>query len=115
MSEGLDTDIKNYKACLSCGRLVLDGKDSCENCDWGAEDHAKFLSKSYVGIIALLDPQNSWCAHWLRYGQYEPGLYCIYNHGEVTREVFDYCMKRKPNYLPEWIEDNRNKFEDDKK
>jgi len=53
----------------------------CENCDpraMQAHDIADHTTPNFSGLLAIMDPANSWCAKWVRKKKYCPGVYALH-------------------------------------
>ena len=64
-------------------------------------------------MLAVFDPENSWCAKWQRYNHNAKGIYALYNEGEVTPEIIEKlesARMRRP--LPEWIERAKQRLQE---
>ena len=101
---------KNFhklRACIACGLLLGEDRwassERCENCGIEYENHNDVTSASFTGILAIFQPQDSWCSQWQKYISNIPGFYCIDNQGRVTDEIIKH-LKRKNRPNPEWIE-----------
>ena len=103
---------RSMSACIGCG-LLQDAEKwksdkTCPNCGWRVDDDSglsldEWTSSSYNGVLALFQPQKSWCSSWLKYNKNVPGLYCIDNLGEVNNQIVQFLIEQdKP--LPEWVE-----------
>mmetsp|Transcript_55598 Transcript_55598/g.130240 ORF Transcript_55598/g.130240 Transcript_55598/m.130240 type:complete len:104 (-) Transcript_55598:30-341(-) len=83
-------DIRQLRACTHC-HLVKHVKqferDGCENCarvfDKTAYD--EHCSVNFTGVAAIMQPDHSWVARWLRKQNLKPGCYAL----EVAGETFE--------------------------
>lgn len=104
----LPKKVRTMAACIGCG-LIQDRdtwkKDKkCPNCGWSdASAIDSWISNSFNGILALFQPQKSWCSSWLKYNKNAPGIYCIDNLGEVTDAIVQH-LESVGRPLPEWVE-----------
>eukprot|EP00002_Diphylleia_rotans_P037430 TRINITY_DN835_c0_g1_i2.p2 TRINITY_DN835_c0_g1~~TRINITY_DN835_c0_g1_i2.p2 ORF type:complete len:108 (-),score=29.59 TRINITY_DN835_c0_g1_i2:794-1117(-) len=76
-------NLKSLFACRNC-YIVKPKKsfeeDGCENCHWTWEkkfDHTKFITKNFDGLIAMIQPTDSWVAKWQDLATKVPGVYAI--------------------------------------
>ena len=72
-----DKDLKSLSACMQCHYLSRGSRYKCECC--GEEEKGNM---GYSGIIALLDPKNSYLAKLIKReisykGELIPGFYAI--------------------------------------
>lgn len=89
----LPDELKGLRACLSCALVKTYTQFSdqgCDNCEYlRMKDYprkVKTCTTTYFeGLIALVEPQNSWVAKWQRIVQMKPGMYAI----EVTGKLQD--------------------------
>ena len=114
-SDHLPKTVRNLRSCIGCGLLQTEEwwKDnSCPNCHLGRSPN-KYTSASFSGMLAVFDPENSWCAKWQRYNHNAKGIYALYNEGEVTPEIIEKlesARMRRP--LPEWIERAKQRLQE---
>ncbi|EAX92203.1 transcription initiation protein, putative [Trichomonas vaginalis G3] len=98
---------RSMAACIGCGliqdRDVWKHETTCPNCGWTATEIDSWVSNSFNGILALFQPQKSWCSSWLKYNKNVPGIYCIDNLGEVTDTIVQH-LESYGRPLPEWVE-----------
>lgn len=101
----LPTSIKNLRSCIGCGLLQTEEwwkETRCPNCKLGTRVN-KYTSASFTGMLAVFDPGESWCAQWHRYDMNVPGIYALYNEGEVTADIIS-KLEGRHRPLPEWVE-----------
>ncbi|KAL7751651.1 transcription elongation factor spt4 [Sorochytrium milnesiophthora] len=81
-------------------------RDGCDNCEEilkmrGSSDRVlECTSQSYDGVIALMNPDRSWCAKWQRIEPYVKGLYAIRVVGRVPDDVEAALERRNIRYRP---------------
>ena len=61
--------VKDLRACIHCSLVKATEqfqRDGCENCgeDVDKKHYDDFTSTNFEGLIAMLDPRNSWAARW---------------------------------------------------
>jgi len=82
---------KGLRACRKC-RLIKEFSQfverGCDNCRQfeDQEEAAEFTSPHFTGMMALVQPDDSWSAKWQGARRYKPGLYALQVEGE---EEFD--------------------------
>ena len=108
MEACIPQNVQKLRSCILCGLIENTSEwekmDSCPNCKFPFNsNYEKITSASFNGIIAIFDPEKSWCANWQRFDHNIPGLYAINNEGEVTDEMLHYLEKNN-RPLPEWVE-----------
>mmetsp|Transcript_5500 Transcript_5500/g.13367 ORF Transcript_5500/g.13367 Transcript_5500/m.13367 type:complete len:103 (+) Transcript_5500:37-345(+) len=82
-------DVRQLRACIGC-HLVKHVKqferDGCENCEQShGDDYEDKMSVNFTGVAAIMQPNQSWVARWLRKQNMVPGCYAL----EVAGESFD--------------------------
>jgi transcription elongation factor SPT4 len=90
----LPDELKGLKACLSCSLVKTYAQfydQGCDNCEYlRMKDDARKVKSSttsyFEGLIALIEPQNSWVAKWQRIVQMKPGMYAIEVSGKLLDE-----------------------------
>ena len=100
-------DLKKCRSCIGCGLIQTtewwQNSRQCPNCQFDNFKLKECTSASFSGMIALFQPEKSWCASWQRYNTNIVGLYALYNDGEVTKNIIDQLKKHK-RPAPEWVE-----------
>ncbi|KAL7418368.1 transcription elongation factor spt4 [Cryptotrichosporon argae] len=103
------------RACLVCSVLqtpkdFFDG--GCPNCEdivqmQGSHDRvSECTSTIYDGMIAMMDPAESWVARWQRIDKKVPGFYAVRVTGRPPQDVVDSIEARGGVYRPrDTIED----------
>ena len=94
--ETVPPSTRNLRACLLCS-LVKTGDqfemDGCENCDQilqmknNRDNVAISTSTNFDGVVALMQPQESWVGKWLRVNRYHPGIYAISVSGRLPPDI----------------------------
>jgi len=80
--------IKSLRACLKC-KLIKSytdfEKEGCDNCK-DLEDVAvnQYTTPTFHGMIAMMQPSESWVARWQRQDGKVRGLYAILVVGELN-------------------------------
>ena len=57
-------------------------------------------SPTFEGVIALLNPEESWVAKWQRTSKFMPGLYATRVQGRLPDEIVDSLERRGVQYTP---------------
>ncbi|CAD26470.1 TRANSCRIPTION INITIATION PROTEIN [Encephalitozoon cuniculi GB-M1] len=82
------------RACLGCSQIkTLNGfrKDGCENCPMlnmkgNVTNVSECTSSKFKGVVALLQPSNSWVGKWQRIGEFRKGLYAMVVEGALSED-----------------------------
>mmetsp|Transcript_20506 Transcript_20506/g.53335 ORF Transcript_20506/g.53335 Transcript_20506/m.53335 type:complete len:133 (-) Transcript_20506:140-538(-) len=94
-------DVKNLRACLSCGLVKTEDqflRNGCENCEqWleiaeSYENVKEYTSANFKGMAAIVDSRGrdnhgSWVASWLRLDGLKPGVYALSVTGRLPDEI----------------------------
>ncbi|KAI8366716.1 transcription initiation protein spt4 [Radiomyces spectabilis] len=109
MSGVLPPDKKQLRACLLCS-LVKNAaqfrQSGCENCEdllgmRGSMDRvAECTSSKFEGVIAMMQPQDSWVARWQRIEKFTRGVYAIRVYGRLPEDAEDDLERRGIYYRP---------------
>ncbi|KAG6849755.1 hypothetical protein H0H93_005553 [Arthromyces matolae] len=87
---------RQLRACLLCSIIQLPvdfRKNGCPNCEEvlqmkGNSDRIATCTTTYFdGVIAVIDPENSWVARWQRTSKYVKGMYAAHVKGRVPDDV----------------------------
>ncbi|KAJ7590595.1 transcription initiation protein spt4 [Mycena floridula] len=99
---------RHLRACLLCS-IVLDqsefSKHGCPNCEEILQLRTSSrldtcITPYFDGIIAVIDPENSWVAKWQRTSKYVRGMYAVRVKGRIPEEVLADLESRNIKYLP---------------
>ena len=66
------------RACLRCKLVKTEGQfedNGCNNCSWDGADWPDETSQEFNGMIAIMEPRDSWVAKWQRCTELKPGVY----------------------------------------
>ncbi|EIW72235.1 transcription elongation factor SPT4 [Tremella mesenterica] len=97
------------RACLVCGILQTPNEflnDGCPNCEeilnlkGNADRVAECTSALYDGVIAMMQPEESWVAKWQRIDKKRRGLYAVRVTGRPPQDVIDAIEERGGVYRP---------------
>ncbi|KAI0786514.1 transcription initiation protein spt4 [Abortiporus biennis] len=100
---------KQLRACLLCSIIQTPGdfrKFGCPNCEElmqmkGYQDRVGVCTTTYFdGIIAVIDPENSWVARWQRTSKYVRGMYAVRVKGRIPEDVEAELESRGIKYRP---------------
>ncbi|KAJ3505688.1 hypothetical protein NLJ89_g7286 [Agrocybe chaxingu] len=61
---------------------------------------ASCTTTQFDGVIAVVDPDNSWVARWQRTAKYVRGMYAVRVTGRIPEEVEDELTSRGIKYRP---------------
>lgn len=94
------------RACLNCAILKPASyfkHNGCPNCPFLETNRGKNFnfttSGSYKGMIALVDPNNSWVGRWQRINQCEPGMYAMTVEGILGDEFIERIEQEGRMYI----------------
>ncbi|TFK25065.1 transcription initiation protein spt4 [Coprinopsis marcescibilis] len=97
------------RACLLCSIVQLPSdfkRNGCPNCDdilqlKGNVDRVNSCTTAlFEGVIAVVDPDNSWVAKWQRTSQKVRGIYAVRVRGRVPEDVEAELQDRGLKYRP---------------
>lgn len=98
--------LKGLRACKRCGIIKTYDQfvdDGCENCMFleMADNPEKVnlcTTAFFEGQVAVMDPEMSWTAKWLRVDKYLPGIYAINVTGEFNKDIEEELEQRGCRY-----------------
>ncbi|GAA6031175.1 hypothetical protein JCM8097_004041 [Rhodosporidiobolus ruineniae] len=94
----MSSSTKKLRACLMCSFVASAAefrKHGCPNCDDRLElkgDSDKVLmctTGQFDGLIALIEPKESWVAKWQRNEKHLPGVYAVRVTGQLPEEIVE--------------------------
>ncbi|RKO92284.1 transcription initiation protein spt4 [Blyttiomyces helicus] len=96
------------RACLLCSliKTAAQFKTGCDNCEGILRRNDKLLpvdqvtSANFDGVVALMDPSQSWVGKWQRIDKFKPGLYAIRVSGRLPVEMEEALAERGFKYRP---------------
>ncbi|KAJ5075481.1 suppressor of ty 4 [Anaeramoeba ignava] len=96
------------RACLSCGLVKTFeqfNQDGCENCPFlslknNKEGINECTTPSFEGLIALINPQESWVAKWKGFVDRIPGCYAMRLTGRLPPEIIQQLREQNIDYVP---------------
>ncbi|KAK6909529.1 transcription elongation factor SPT4 [Kwoniella sp. B9012] len=97
------------RACLICSVLQSTNDfltQGCPNCEeilemrGSAERVAECTSVTYDGMIAMMEPSESWVARWQRIDKKMRGIYAVRVTGRPPQDVIDAIEARGGVYRP---------------
>ncbi|RDB15458.1 Transcription elongation factor SPT4 [Hypsizygus marmoreus] len=100
---------KQLRACLLCSIIQLPvdyRKHGCPNCEeimqmkQNSERIASCTTTYFDGVIAVIDPENSWVARWQRTSKYVRGMYAVRVKGRIPEDVEAELESRGIKYRP---------------
>ncbi|EJD54438.1 transcription initiation protein spt4 [Auricularia subglabra TFB-10046 SS5] len=103
------TKTKGLRACLLCSVIQTVGefkRKGCPNCEnilqmQNSTDRVSTCtSKFFTGIIAVMNPDQSWVARWQRTAKFVPGMYAIQVNGRLPEDVEDELVQQGMTYRP---------------
>ncbi|CAF1022484.1 unnamed protein product [Brachionus calyciflorus] len=96
MSASIPASLKGLRACRVCSLIkTLDQffNEGCDNCERflrlrGNRDRIiDCTSANFDGMIAMMDPQDSWVAKWQRIDHQVRGMYAISVSGDLPNHI----------------------------
>ncbi|KAG5513667.1 hypothetical protein PMAC_000705 [Pneumocystis sp. 'macacae'] len=109
LASTISAEKKNLRACLLCG-IVLPYKhflsEGCPNCETllqisASEDLVQeCTSPIYEGLLAVMQPTESWVAKWQRINRFVGGIYAVRVQGQLPEEVIEQLSSRGVQYRP---------------
>ncbi|KAF8901739.1 transcription initiation protein spt4 [Gymnopilus junonius] len=100
---------KNLRACLLCSLIQVPNefkKSGCPNCEeilqmkGSADRIATCTTTQFDGVIAVIDPDQSWVAKWQRTAKYVRGMYAVRVNGRIPEDVELELERRNIKYRP---------------
>ncbi|KAJ1675469.1 transcription elongation factor spt4 [Spiromyces aspiralis] len=96
MSQAIPKDKRQLRACLMCSLIknsVQFKQNGCENCEQylrmrgHSETVMECTSPVFDGLIALMNPSESWVARYNHIDKYVPGIYASFVSGRLPPEA----------------------------
>ncbi|GAA5844074.1 hypothetical protein JCM9279_003723 [Rhodotorula babjevae] len=87
---------KKLRACLLCSFVASPAefrKQGCPNCEdklemKGDQDRVMTCTTAqFDGVIAMINPDESWVAKWQRNDKHAPGVYAVRVTGQLPDEI----------------------------
>lgn len=100
---------KALRACLLCSLIQTPAdfrRNGCPNCEEimqlrGAPDRIQSCTTTHFdGVIAVINPEESWVARWQRTSKYVRGMYAVRVKGRVPEDVEAELESRGIKYRP---------------
>lgn len=94
--DNIPRDFHTLRACLVCHLIKHEDqfeKHGCDNCEQflalrqNREMIMDCTTKTFSGLIALCQPDDSWVARWQRLSKRCRGMYAIDVSGELPNEI----------------------------
>ncbi|KAI5705792.1 hypothetical protein M8J76_007961 [Diaphorina citri] len=107
---------RQARACLGCSQIKTFDQfefDGCDNCDEflhmkNSRDNVyNCTSSNFDGMIALMDPKDSWVAKWQRINRFVPGVYAISVAGRLPHSAITEMQRRGIVYKQRDLADRR--------
>ena len=89
-------DLRNLRACLVCSlikSITMFEEDGCDNCEdimpmrGNRERVYECTSNNFEGMIALMQPEESWVAKWQRLTHSVKGMYAVSVAGILPKKI----------------------------
>lgn len=96
LAERVPRDLRNLRACLLCSLVKTFDEfeqKGCDNCEYllGLKHNRDMIydctSNNFDGLAAVVTPEESWVAKWLRINTLKPGVYAISVSGKLTPPI----------------------------
>ncbi|RNA22494.1 transcription elongation factor SPT4 [Brachionus plicatilis] len=96
MSASIPRSLRGIRACKMCGLIKTmdqffnEGCDNCENFLHLRGDRDQILdctSENFDGMIAMMDPEDSWVARWQQIDNFVKGMYAISVSGDLPENI----------------------------
>ncbi|KAF9585392.1 transcription elongation factor spt4 [Lunasporangiospora selenospora] len=119
MSSIIPPDKKQLRACLLCSLIKVPGfanqdpikqeqflKSGCDNCESllgmrGVLDRVlDCTSQHFDGMIAVMQPSESWVARWQRVDKFEKGIYAVSVQGTLPEDIEEELEAKGIRYRP---------------
>jgi len=102
----IPTTFREQRACMTCSLVKTFTQfydTGCENCYFlQMQDNRSRVSECttayFEGLIAMMQPKESWVAKWQRIGRLVPGIYAVSVTGELPDSIKKYLEERKYSY-----------------
>ncbi|GJJ07794.1 hypothetical protein Clacol_001999 [Clathrus columnatus] len=100
---------RQLRACLLCSIVQTPAdfkRHGCPNCESVLQLKSNpdriltCTSGQFNGVIAIVDPENSWVARWQRTSKYVRGMYAARVAGRVPEDVEDDITAQGFSYRP---------------
>ncbi|GBG30937.1 Transcription elongation factor SPT4 [Hondaea fermentalgiana] len=106
VSQSVPDEMKGLRACIICllvktyTQFYNDGCPNCNFMDWGEREIVEgATTKNFEGLVAMMQPKDSWVAKWQRIDRFVPGTYAIKVNEEASEEVQEHCREAKRRNL----------------
>lgn len=108
MQSSLAHDKKKLRACLLCSLVKTSDQFrqfGCDNCQLlqiqlSSSRLADCTSLHFEGLVALLEPTQSWVGKWQRTGNFVRGLYAVRVTGTLPQVVQEELHDKGIAYRP---------------
>jgi len=94
--DSIPKELRGLRACLVCSMVkTIDQfeRDGCDNCEkfLHIKNDREFVmtctSSNFDGVIAMVNPDDSWVARWQRIDKLKPGCYAVSVSGQLPHHV----------------------------
>lgn len=105
--ETIPKELRNLRACLLCSMIKTIDQfelDGCENCEQflGMKGNRDMVydctSANFDGMIAMMNPEDSWVAKWQRINSLSKGMYAISVSGKLPPGIIRELKSRGITY-----------------
>ncbi|KAI4521926.1 transcription initiation Spt4 [Schizophyllum commune Tattone D] len=100
---------RHLRACMLCSLIQTSAdfkRHGCPNCDEvlqlrGSLDRVQmYTTNQFEGVIAVIDPEQSWVARWQRTAKQVRGMYAVRVKGRIGQEMEETLEARGIKYRP---------------
>eukprot|EP01097_Dermamoeba_algensis_P001263 TRINITY_DN1483_c0_g1_i1.p1 TRINITY_DN1483_c0_g1~~TRINITY_DN1483_c0_g1_i1.p1 ORF type:complete len:120 (-),score=13.48 TRINITY_DN1483_c0_g1_i1:245-604(-) len=107
--ELIPVEFRKLRACLFCGLVKNDSQfkeNGCENCPFlhlkgDNERIERCTSNSFEGMIAMMNPEDSWVSKWQRFPpRSKPGCYAMVVNGRLPSDIVQNLERNGIRYVP---------------
>ncbi|XP_014674239.1 PREDICTED: transcription elongation factor SPT4-A-like [Priapulus caudatus] len=105
--ESIPKELRNLRACLLCSMIKTIDQfemDGCDNCDQflGLKSKRDMVydctSANFDGMVAMMNPEDSWVAKWQRINNLARGMYAISVSGRLPPGIVRELKSRGITY-----------------
>ncbi|OQS07029.1 transcription elongation factor SPT4 [Thraustotheca clavata] len=102
----IPTTFRELRACMVCSLVKTYSQfyeSGCDNCTvLNMQDNRQRVTDCttayFEGMIAMMQPRESWVAKWRRIGRHVPGIYAVSVTGELTENIKKYLEDNNMTY-----------------
>jgi transcription elongation factor SPT4 len=100
------TTFRELRACMVCSLVKTYSQfyeSGCDNCGFlSMQENSSRVTECttvyFEGLIAMMQPRESWVAKWRRIGRFLPGIYAVSVTGELIDDIKKFLEERNIAY-----------------